>query len=322
MNSESLYEQLEIPRTASGKEIKVAYRRLAMRWHPDRNPENPKLAEQQFKRIKFAYETLSNSEKRRSYDESLNTKQHHGKAHSADTTWTPSPEKGKDAFAKAAISLEQALSGCFLDIQFTTEEYCSECKGDGEITPGYSCLNCQGSGKKAYANGETRCRKCGGSGVAYRSKCKKCRGSGTLKVNHSLKVKLPIGVYDGCLFTIQNKGGKGQFGGSDGSLLLTVRIKQTGKNRIEGSDVIVPTKIDFITAILGGTVKVRTPSGYQEITVPPFTRAGEIIYLTKGGLRSKESSLLGRMGFEIILDLPRKTMNITDQVRETLLGLR
>lgn len=322
MKNSSLYELLEIPSSASIKEIKLAYRRLAMRWHPDRNPENPKIAEQNFKSIKSAYETLSDVDKRRRYDEKFFSKQHHGTEHSNENTWTPSPVRGKDAFVKASVNLEHALSGCVLNIEYTTDEFCKECKGDGEITPGYSCLNCKGSGKKGYANGETRCRKCSGSGFSYHSKCKTCQGHGTIKSSQSLNVKLPHGIYNGCLFTIQNKGGKGLFGGPDGSLLLTIKIKGIGKNRIKGSDVIVPTTIDFIAAILGGTVKVRSPIGYQNITVPALSRTGDIVYIDKRGLRSKESSLIGRMGFEIILDLPRKAMNITDEIRKALINLR
>jgi len=322
MNVESHYDLLGITRSASATEIKLAYRRLAMQWHPDRNPENLFQAESQFKKIKSAYETLSDENRRRFYDDSHKFSNVHGSTRNHTEASTPSPIAGRDAVANYSITLEQALSGCVVEIPYTTEDVCYECKGDGDVTPGYKCKNCGGTGKKTYSDGFTCCRKCSGRGHLSHSKCTSCRGKGLLRAKRTIKVNLPHGVYDGCIFTIQKKGGKGFFGGPDGSLVLTVSIKSLGKIRIAGGDLIVPLKVDFLTAILGGAVKARTPTGFYEVAIPELTRAGDLIHLENAGLRAKNCAIRGRMSFEISIDLPRKLSKVTDEIRMALHAFR
>lgn len=317
MQYKSHYEVLGVSTSATQDEIKKAYRRLAMKWHPDRNIGDVGEAETVFKQIRAAYETLSNSNRRRYYDSTQGTTASAGRS-SKHQDWTPSPFDGKNAQARCSISLDKALAGFTVDVAYETMEMCSECRGHGDISPGYGCKNCSSTGKKLYADGLTSCRKCNGKGHMPWSKCTTCRGKGVVTAKHSLKVKLPKGVYDGCVFTIQGKGGKGMYGGSDGTLVLTVFVKSTGKLRISGPDVIIPLKVDFLTATLGGSVHARTRIGDFDVIIPELSRAGTLIHIEGAGLRKKESAVRGRLSFEIVIDLPRRLTCITNEIRSRL----
>lgn len=320
MQFRSHYEVLGVPSSASQDEIKKAYRRLAMKWHPDRNLGAAEDAETVFKGIQLAYEILSDVNRRRYYDDTLSSA---GRADRSAThsNWSPAPIAGQNAYARCSIGVDLALAGCTLTVPHETMELCSECIGEGAVSPGYSCKNCGATGRKSYSDGSSYCRKCNGNGRMSRSKCATCRGKGFVMKKHSLKVSLPKGVYDGCCFTIQGKGGKGLYGGPDGALILTVSVKPIGKIQLHGPDVIIPLRVDFLTAVLGGTVHARTRLGDFHVAIPELSRAGTKVYIEGAGLRKTNSTMRGRLTFEVILDLPRRLTRITDEVRAKLEAL-
>ncbi|HMV21150.1 MAG TPA: DnaJ domain-containing protein [Rhodocyclaceae bacterium] len=320
MLSESHYETLGVPKNASLHEIKRAYRKLAMKWHPDRNLNETQEAEQRFKRIAEAYATLSDEYKRRYYDETEPARA--TRRHESQQTSSAVPVPGKDAYAKIVISIAQALQGFIVEATYRTDEYCSECQGDGEVIPGYRCPNCNGTGQKAYSDGSNRCRKCSGSGRHAYSRCQTCKGKKTLQKKHALRVKLPAGVYDGCVFSISGKGGTGLFGGKDGALNLEVKIATRGKLRVENNDVIIPLVIDCFTALLGGAITANSALGRMNIDIPPLTRAGTRIVSEIPGFREKNSTRWGVVYAEIAIDLPKSLKSVPPELESILRALK
>ncbi len=297
------YETLGVAKTASADELKKAYRKLAMQYHPDRNPGN-KEAEAKFKEINEAYEVLKDEQKRAAYDRyghqafaggmggngaggnpfngfdftgagfadvfsdifSEFTGQGRGRQKSY-------AERGEDIRYDITMTLEEAFSGFEKEINITSSKECEHCHGhgtaDGKEPP--VCATCGGSGKVRTQQGgffvfETTCPQCRGAGRVVLEKCKKCRGTGKEKIEKALKIKIPAGIEHGTRMRVAGEGEVGRHGGPKGDLYVFVNIRHHNLYERDGADLFVEVPISMAKAALGGNFKLKGIDG-EEITV-------------------------------------------------------
>jgi molecular chaperone DnaJ len=291
------YEILGLNRDASDEEIKKAYRKLAMKHHPDRNPDS-KDAEEKFKEAKEAYEILSEAEKRRAYDA-------YGHAGVNPQMGGPGPgEPGFGGFAEAfgdifsdifgggqgrgrsnvyrgadlrynlEITLEHAARGTETKIRIPTMETCETCKGSG-AKPGTSpktCETCHGSGNVRVSQGffsiQQNCPTCHGTGRMVTDPCASCRGAGRIKKHKTLSVKIPAGVDEGDRIRLSGEGEAGVNGGPPGDLYVVIHLKEHSVFHRDGDDLHCEMPISFSQAALGGEIEIPTLDGSAKIKVP------------------------------------------------------
>lgn len=305
----SHYETLGVDRYASPDDIKVAYRRLAMKWHPDRNiGGDHKAVEAKFKTIQVAYDTLSDPSRRASYDASMADPfasspfssrgfyygydaDYAARANTAREQRTqhrpPPPVRGDDFEGSIDLTIEQACAGGNFVATMKISEACADCDGSG-IGPEAECASCDGFGWKEWKNGSVHhCRKCHGSGYVDSPVCPTCKGAKTVFGKRKLKLKIGGSLADGDRIRVRGAGGKGKHGGEDGNAYFTVKIKEHVRYRREGLDLYVSAAIDFVTAILGGSIDVETPWGVSKLAIPPMTRANKLFRITGVGLHLK-----------------------------------
>lgn len=321
MAKRDYYEILGVPRNATKEEIKNAYRRLALKYHPDRN-KSPD-AEEKFKEISEAYAVLSDDEKRRQYDL-------YGHA-GIDSKYTPEdifrgvdfeeifrdigfgfggfeslfetlfgrrtygPPKGEDVRYDLEITLEEAARGAVKEVVVPRSEPCRVCGGSG-VEPGSNprtCPRCGGSGQvqQSRVSGFTRfvtittCTTCGGRGVIIDHPCKACRGSGRVEVGRRIQVKIPPGVDEGFVVRLRGEGEASPAGGPPGDLYIVIHIKPHPLFTRQGDDIIYEAKVSFPKAALGGEIKVPTLDGSVTLKIPPGTQSGAIFRLKGRGVK-------------------------------------
>lgn len=301
MTEQDYYELLEVSKTSDGEEIKKSYRRLAMKYHPDRNPGDQQ-AESKFKEINEAYEVLKDEQKRAAYDryghqafsqgagmgggnpfggfefnfggggfsdvfsdifsEFMNSGRSQGGARQSYA------ERGADLRYNLDITLEEAFNGVEKEITIPTTEACAECHGfgtaDGKEPP--VCPTCQGSGKVRRTQGgffivETTCPKCQGRGRLVKEPCKKCGGHGVIAKEKMLKVKIPAGIEDETRMRISAEGEAGLHGGPNGDLYVFISVKQHKLYTREGANLYVQMPISMACAALGGKMEIPSIDG-------------------------------------------------------------
>ena len=315
----SYYETLGVERTATHDEIKIAYRRLAMKWHPDRNiGGDHRTAEAKFKSIQAAYETLSDPSKRASYDASMNDPYSSGSGFDGGFNaryWSweesfrqarkpkpPPPKDGLDFEADISLSIEQACAGGAFSATVQFPAACPDCNGSGIGEPD-CCSLCDGYGYRYGVNGEYTCRRCHGSGVDDTPKCAGCKGKAEVLAKRKVKLKVGGGLADGDRIRVRGGGEKGEHGGRDGNAYFTVRIKPHSRYRREGLDLHVGATVDFVTAILGGAIEVETPWGKRKLPIPPMTRANKMLRIDGAGLHSNSGAAQGSLYVTPVIDL-------------------
>ena len=304
--AEDYYSLLGVPRNATDVEIKSAYRRLAMKHHPDRNPGS-KEAEARFRQINGAYEALSDLKKRKLYDQYGEAGVNAGASGGFGGQGGPGSEgfgqgvdvnevfgdlfenlfggqggaqrgggrrqaRGNDLRYETTISLEDAFKGAQLPLHFQRVESCAACRGSGG-RPGSGvkrCTQCRGSGRVQVSQGffatSSTCPRCGGEGQIVEDPCKTCRGQGRVRKEAELKVKIPPGIYHGATLRISGEGEAGPRGGQPGDLYLEIHIKADPRFERHEDDLSVNAHVDIATAALGGTVTAPTIDG-EPVTV-------------------------------------------------------
>ena len=325
------YEVLGVSRSATDEELKKAYRKLAMKHHPDRNPDS-KSAEADFKEVKEAYETLSDSNKRAAYDQYGHAGVDpsmggfgggFGGGGFADAFGDifgqaggrhagPQVYKGADLRYNMDITLEQAAEGYTTQIRVPSWSNCKTCHGSG-AEPGSKpekCPTCDGHGQVRIQQGffsmQQTCPKCRGTGEYIPKPCKTCHGSGKLKEQKTLEIKIPAGIDDGMRVRSVGNGEPGINGGPSGDLYVEVRVRPHPVFERDGSDLHVQMPISFATATMGGEIEVPTLSGRVEFPIPEGTQTGKTFRLRHKGMKGLRSSLIGDLFVHVVVETPVK----------------
>ncbi len=289
------YEILGVSRSATDDDIKKAYRAKAMSHHPDRHEtENKEEAEEKFKQISEAYETLSNAEKRYRYDH-VGHFNHGEQDFSMGSIFTHPrwnngkfPTKGDNCFVNITISLKDVLTRQEKDVSFKRIDICEKCFGKGLKTgaSASSCQACKGSGKVRFSqrNGNFEmnvirmCGACGGKGTSVKKEdaCEKCAGSGKQEKEAEIKVIIPAGIEDGQTLGVREQGDIGENGGPRGDLLVEVEVLDDKRFERDGPNLISTVSISFFQACLGDTIKAITIEGEElEVRIPSGCQHGE-----------------------------------------------
>ena len=349
MSKRDFYDILGVNRDASDDEIKKAYRKLAMKYHPDRNPDNPK-AEEHFKEVKEAYEILSDGQKRTAYDQyghaGVDPQAGMGGgfggfgagaggfsdafggifdeifgAGRAGGGGRSNVYRGADLRYNLEITLEQAAFGTETKIRIPTMEACETCKGSGAKsgTQPKTCPTCQGSGQVRMQQGffsiQQTCPKCRGTGKFIADPCGSCHGAGRVKQHKTLAVKIPAGVDAGDRIRLSGEGEHGVNGGPPGDLYVQIHLKAHPVFQREQNDLHCEMPISFATAALGGEIEIPTLDGAANLKIPPETQTGKVFRLRGKGIKGVRSGNQGDLLCHVVVETP---VNLTDRQKELL----
>jgi len=347
------YEILGISRDASPEEIKKAYRRLAVKYHPDRNPGNSKEAEEKFKEVSEAYKILSDPEKRQIYDQyghaGLEAEVGAG-AGFGGFDFDPfkvfeevfgrggfggdifgdffgrratvrETQPGSDLRYTLEISFEEAAFGTEKEIRVGRHESCSSCAGSG-IKPGsepQACPTCKGTGyvslSQSFFSISRTCTQCQGRGTIIRDPCRQCRGTGRIRTARKIKVKIPAGVDHGAHLRLGGQGSAGSRGGPPGDLYVSLRVKPHPIFERDGNNIVCEVPISFAQAALGGRVIVPTLNGKVKLTIPPRTQTNKIFRLRGKGIPYLHSPNRGDQWVKVVVETP---VHLSEEQRELL----
>ena len=346
MAKRDYYEVLGVNRDASEDDIKKAYRKLAMKHHPDRNPDNPK-AEEQFKEAKEAYEILSDAGKRAAYDQYGHAGVDPTMAAGAGGFRGGRPDfgdfseafgdifgdifgggrqrsnvyRGADLRYNLEITLEQAARGTETRIRIPTMEECATCHGSG-AKPGTqptTCPTCGGHGQVRMQQGffsiQQTCPRCHGSGKIVESPCPTCHGAGRLKQHKTLSVKIPAGIDEGDRIRLAGEGEAGANGGPPGDLYVVIHLQAHPVFQRDHNDLHCEMPISFTTAALGGELEIPTLDGHARLKIPAETQSGKVFRLRGKGIRGVRSSGSGDLLCHVVVETP---VNLTPRQKELL----
>ncbi len=347
------YEVLGVTKTASGEEIKKAYRKLAMQYHPDRNPDN-KEAEAKFKDINEAYEVLKDEQKRAAYDRyghqaftggfggagaganpfngfdftgagfadvfSDIFSEFTGQGRARQRSYA---QRGDDIRYDVTLTLEEAYVGLEKEINITSSKECETCHGHGTADgkEPLVCATCGGSGKVRTQQGgffvfETVCPQCRGAGRVILDKCKKCRGTGKEKLEKSLKIKIPAGIENGTRMRVAGEGEAGKRGGPKGDLYVFITVKRHKTYERDGADLFTVSPISMAMAAMGGKFKLKGIDGEEiEVEVKPGTQPNDKLRIKGKGMRYMNSDRRGDLFVEFKVLIPTK---LTEAQKECL----
>jgi molecular chaperone DnaJ len=343
MAKRDYYETLGVNKDASDDDIKKAYRKLAMKWHPDRNPDNPK-AEDHFKEAKEAYEILADPQKRSAYDQFGHAGVDHAAGAGAGAGFGNFAEtfgdifgdifgggrgrssvyRGADLRYNLEITLENAARGTETRIRIPTMEECATCHGSG-AKPGTSpitCPSCQGHGQVRMQQGffsiQQTCPRCHGSGKTVANPCSACGGVGRIKQQKTLSVKIPAGVDEGDRIRLSGEGEAGVNGGPAGDLYVVIHLRPHPVFSRDHNDLHCEMPISFTTAAIGGDIEIPTLDGYAKIKVPGGTQTGQMFRLRGKGIKGVRASAHGDLICHVAIETP---VNLTSRQKELLLEL-
>ena len=338
------YEVLGVNKSADATELKKAYRKLAMKYHPDKNPGD-KEAEEKFKEINEAYEVLSDETKRRNYDqfghEGVNGQgfggaggfggqgfggfddifgdifgDMFGGGFGGGRQRRRGPERGADIRQRVTISFEEAAFGKKIQVKINRSEECNECHGSGAKagTSKKTCPTCNGSGqvqsvqRTPFGNiASTRtCSTCNGEGEVIESPCTKCHGKGSIRKTKTIEVDIPAGIDEGQMIKLSGQGELGTRGGPRGDLYIEVNVKPHQLFTREGYDVYLEMPITFAQATLGDKIQVPTLDGKVEYEISEGTQTGTVFRLKGKGIPKLRSNARGDQYVKVTVEIPKK----------------
>ena len=343
------YEILEVSKTASGEEIKKAFRRLAMQYHPDRNPGN-KEAEQKFKEINEAYEVLKDEQKRAAYD------RYGHQAFAGESGANPFggfdfnfggaggfadifsdvfsefmgggrrqqsyAVRGSDVRYNMEISLEEAFVGIEKEVTIPSSETCEDCHGHGtkDGNPAPICPHCQGTGKVRLQKGffvvEQACPQCGGSGHKVSEVCPKCKGRGAINKEKVIKIKIPAGIEDNTRMRISGGGEAGIRGGENGDLYVFISVKEHKLYTRDGANLYTRIPISMCCAALGGNVEIPAVNGEKiELKIDAGAQNDDVIKIKNEGMPIIRSQRRGDLFVKLRVEIP---VNLSARQKELL----
>ncbi|MCX7803848.1 MAG: molecular chaperone DnaJ [Planctomycetota bacterium] len=336
------YEVLGIPRDAKPEDIKKAFREMAKKWHPDRNPDNRKEAEEKFKEAAEAYEVLSDPEKRAAYDRFG----HDG------LRGRPAPDfsgvsfedlfssffgrggpfggsifedffggtfgdaehgrRGTSLRAEVEISLEEAAKGCKKVLDIARTEACKRCGGSG-AKPGTKpvrCHVCGGRGVVTRSQGffyvRTTCNECGGAGTRVESPCDECGGDGRVRIRKKIEVPIPAGIEDNTRLRLAGEGEPGERGRPAGDLYVIVHVAEHEYFVRHGDDLIIQVPVPFPLLALGGEIEVPTLEGRSRLQIPPGTQSGQALRMRGMGMPNVQGYGRGDQIVRVVVDVPKR----------------
>ena len=352
-NKRDYYEVLGVDKSASADDIKKAYRKLAMKYHPDRNPGD-KSAEEKFKEVGEAYEVLSDADKRSRYDSygfagvdpNFNPNagggfgggfggagfdfgdifgDFFGGGASSRSASQNAPRRGENVMARLELTFEEAAFGCEKEVSAPRIENCPACHGtgsaDGKIE---TCSRCHGTGQEQVVQSfmgmrmqtATTCSQCGGRGKIIKTPCSTCKGKGKVRKNNRVKVTVPAGIDNGQTLRVRSEGCVGANGGPNGDLLVEVRVKAHETFVRDGYDIRCAVPLSFTQAALGAEIQVPTLEGNVPYTIPEGTQTGkEFVIRDKGIPELNNSRRRGDLRFTVVVETPTK---LTREQKELL----
>ena len=346
MAKRDYYKVLDVPRTANEADLKKAYRRLAMKYHPDRNPGD-KEAEENFKEAKEAYEVLSDAQKRAIYD------QHgHDGIAAANQGGAGGPGgfggadfgdifgevfgdifgggrrggrsqvfRGPDLRYELELELPQAVFGHTTQIEIPRLMECETCHGSGAAkgSSPVACDQCGGSGQMRISQGifqlQQPCNRCRGTGRIVKNPCDTCLGQGRVRRTRTLSVKVPAGVSSGDRIRLSGEGEAGRNGGPPGDLYVEINVLPHAIFEREGDDLSCEVPVGFATAVLGGSVTVPTLEGEVSLKIPQETQSGRVFRLRDKGVKPVRGGARGDLFCRVVVETP---VNLTAEQRELL----
>src|SRR5690554_1924366 len=340
MDKRDYYEVLGVARGAGADELKKAYRRCAMKYHPDRNPGDAG-AEASFKECKEAYEVLSDPDRRRMYDQHGHAAFEHGMGGGAGGPGFADmndifgdifgnifggggggrgPRRGADIGYVLELELEEAVGGVAKAIEIPTLEECGGCDGSGSADGKQeTCGTCGGRGQVRFQRGifsmQQGCPHCGGRGQVIANPCGDCHGQGRIENVKNLQVKIPAGVDNGDRIRLSGEGEAGPAGAPPGDLYVDVRVREHEIFRREGDDLHCDVPIRLGQAALGDVTRVPTLGGEVELRIPAETQTGKVFRLRDKGVKSVRSRHPGDLYCRVVVETP---VNLTAEQRELL----
>lgn len=351
MQQQDYYELLGVNRDASEAEIKKSYRKLAMKYHPDRNPGD-KSAEEKFKDIQKAYAILSDQQKRAAYDQfghagvdaSMGGGQGHGFGGFGDVfedifeniftgggrrqQQRTRGQRGSDLQFNVQLTLEEAALGKQIEITVPRQTNCGVCQGSGakKGSKPVSCETCNGIGQVRIQQGffsiQQTCPSCHGEGRVVTDPCAECRGQGRVRESKKLTVKIPAGVDNGDRVRLGGEGEAGTHGAPSGDLYVQVSIKPHAIFERQENNLQCEVPISFATAALGGTIEVPTLEGRVSLKIPPETQTGKSFRLRGKGIKSVRGhgigDLLCKVSVETPVHLSREQKDLLTQFQQSL----
>ncbi len=350
------YEVLGVDRSASADEIKKAYRKLAKKYHPDLNPgDKAKVAEEKFKEATEAYEILSDAEKKSRYDqfghagvdpqaggfgggygdfgggfggfEDIFSSFFGGGFGGQSSRRNPNaPRRGRDLKYAVDLTFDQACFGCEIELNVNRTEKCDSCGGSGaeKGTSPVTCSVCHGTGqvtsvqRTAFGNFQSTrpCSSCGGAGKVIQSPCRDCRGEGSVRKSRKVKVKIPAGIDNDQIISVNGQGDAGFNGGPAGDLLVVTRVKKHKVFVRQGFDIMCDFPITFVEATLGAEIKVPTIDGEVTYNIPEGTQADTVFRLRgKGVPRLHGNGARGDQYVKIKVEIPK---NLSEKQKDIL----
>ncbi len=344
MSKRDYYEVLGVDREVTKVELKKSYRRLAMKYHPDRNEGNKDI-EEQFKEVKEAYEVLSDDQKREAYDQfghdGVNQQGGFGGGGAGFSdifgdvfgdifgggrrSTSRGPQRGSDLRYNLEITLEQAVHGATVKITVPRHIHCKSCDGTGakKGTAPVTCSTCGGQGQVRMQQGlfaiQQTCPACHGVGKIIKEKCPDCHGQGKIRDEKTLSVKIPAGVDTGDRIRLTGEGEAGDAGAPPGDLYVQMHIKQHEIFERDDENLYCEVPIDFATAALGGELEVPTLDGKVTLKIPHETQTGKMFRLRGKGVPAMRGGYRGDLFCKVLIETPVK---LTKQQKELLSQFR
>jgi len=341
MSKRDYYEVLGVAKTATDKELKKAYKRLAMKCHPDRNPDDASAVEK-FKELQEAYDILGDDQKRGAYDQygHAGVDQSRGGGGPQDfgdvfgdmfgdifggngggRGRQRGPAPGSDLRYNMELTLEEAVKGVSKDIQVPSLQSCEVCHGSGakKGTSAHTCGTCHGQGQVQMRQGffavQQTCPTCGGKGKIIKDPCGTCHGEGRYEKTKTLAVKIPAGVDTGDRIRLSGEGEAGEAGARKGDLYVQVHVKDHAIFERDGNNLYCEVPISFANAALGGDIEVPTLDGKVKLKVASETQSGRMFRLRGKGVKSVRSHSTGDLICKVVVETPVK---LTEHQRKLL----
>ncbi len=345
MAKRDYYEVLGLQKGASEAEIKKAYRRLAMKYHPDRNPDDP-AAEEKFKEASEAYEILADAEKRSAYDRfgHAGVDPGAGGGFSGGASFQDifsdvfgdifgggggrgrgGPQRGADLRYTLELDLEQAVGGDRVEIRVPVLSTCDDCNGTGARsgTGRRTCPECSGAGQIRVAQGffslQQTCPRCRGQGTIITDPCRTCGGQGRVEKRKTLAVNIPAGVDTGDRIRLPGEGEGGLAGAPPGDLYVQVAVREHPIFVRDGRNLFCEVPISFVDAALGGELEVPTLDGRVKLKIPPETQTGKLFRLRGKGVKPLRGGPPGDLLCRVVVETP---VNLTERQKDLLRQFR